>query len=874
MLAALKNAHERKNGVSSTPNKGASNKHFKTASNNSRIAAVRVIAKTSLVKNLLERALNSSFLFRSLKSPVIQQIISSMFEVKVHGGHAIINEGEEGDNFYVVTSGKLECLKDINGQTVKLVEYGPGTCFGELALLYNCARAASVVAMVDSTVWALDRESFNTTVVYHSEETRAAQLLRSSAFFSPLNEHMLTELIHQTERRAFKGAKCTADGDMTGALVLKKGQRCKALHVVMEGEVTVRHVVSKSVVDRKLGPGQVFGMVETLKDQPVDANIYATSKTTVILILPREYLISLEKHLNRQMSSSTLVQYLARSPLTKALNQEGLESLCPLFVKVKYQPGTHPFKHGMTREICVLDDGEVSLPGSSKNVIRTPGHIFGEDVLRGQYKVPNVTIGKEGAYMYVLKEEKLEEATSQIEKSKMLATLKTVKLFESLSRSELEALADAMKAYNFKKGEVLIQQGDHGDKFYILFFGELVVLKRENDGAPYQEMMRFKEGCFGERALIENKPRAATVQAVTKGRVYVIGKEAFEEHLGSLSDLMQIHTKEVERKQMNKLIKFTDLTALRTIGVGSFGRVRLVYHKQSNGVFALKSLSKRLIVQYKQEAHLRNERVLMGQVTHPFCSRLIKSFKDNSHVHLLMEFSQGGELFHLLDSHLKDDVLLEESYAKFYAACVILVLEHLHTKGIIYRDLKPENLVLDKDGYIKVTDFGFAKEVDGYTYTVCGTPDYMAPEIITRQGHNRAVDYWALGVLVYEMLFGGPPFGTQHDSEQQVYQNILDCNYNAVQEDVSPEAMDLIGKLLVVDPNRRLGMSRKGIRDIKEHPWFAEIDFIRLERKKIAPPFTPQVTDAFDTSHFDRYDESDEGGEGALYQTGTWDDCF
>ena len=161
----------------------------------------------------------------------------------------------------------------------------------------------------------------------------------------------------------------------------------------------------------------------------------------------------------------------------------------------------------------------------------------------------------------------MDEVRNQIEKSKMLATLKTVQLFISLSQSELEALADAMQAYDFRRDEVLIKQGDPGDNFYILCFGELVVLKKREDGGM-DELMRLTEGCFGERALLENKPRAATIKAVTPGRVYTIAKEAFEEHLGSLSELMALYTQEVERQQMNEKIQFNDLEPMRTIGVG------------------------------------------------------------------------------------------------------------------------------------------------------------------------------------------------------------------------------------------------------------------------------------------------------------------
>ena len=826
----------------------------------------KVVAKSSLTKNLLERALNSSFLFRSLKAHVISQIVNSMFEVKVPNGRTIIHEGEDGDNFYVVTSGRFDVVKDVQGQSVKLIELGPGMVFGELALLYNCARAATIYATVDSTVWALDRESFNMTVVYHSEETRVAQILRSSQFFSPITEHELTHLIHHISRKVFKAAP----PEELGEVVLKKGKTCESLHIVMEGEVTVRHVINKTPVNRTLGPGQVFGVVEAMKGQPADANIYATGKTssgTTVLTIPKSYLEDLKHKLSKQISSAAIVQYLARSPITKALNQEGLESLCPLFVKEKLPPGFHPFPNGMTKEICILHEGSVTYKGK---VLSTPGKIFGEDVLNGQYRVPCIATGDEGASMFVLKEEKLEEVIYQIEKSKMLATLKTVQLFISLSQSELEELADAMQAYNFKRDEVLIKQGDAGDKFYILCFGELVVLKKTDEDGPELEMMRLKEGCFGERALLENKPRAATIKAVTNGRVYTIGKEAFEEHLGSLSELMALHTQEVERQQMNEKIQFHDLQPMRTIGVGSFGRVRLVYHSLTDEIYGMKSLAKRLIVKYKQENHMRNERMLMAKVSHPFCSRLIKSFNQGSHVHLVTEYSAGGELFHLLDR--QDGRFFRESQAKFYAACVILVLEHLHTKGIIYRDLKPENLMLDTEGYIKVIDFGFSKEVDGYTYTMCGTPDYIAPEIITMQGHNRAVDYWSLGVLIYEMILGVPPFGTTNESEQQVYQNILDNNYD-LPEEISAEAADLISRLLVNDPSRRLGMQRKGVRDLKEHAWLRDIDFIRLERKKLEPPYKPEIDDNFDSFGFDRYDDAEDTSS-APFTSGTWDDCF
>jgi len=200
------------------------------------------------------------------------------------------------------------------------------------------------------------------------------------------------------------------------------------------------------------------------------------------------------------------------------------------------------------------------------------------------------------------------------------------------------------------------------------------------------------------------------------------------------------------------------------------------------------------------------------------------------------------------------------------------VLEHLHEKGIVYRDIKPENLLLDKDGYIKMVDFGFAKQISGPTYTICGTPDYIAPEIITRKGHQFAADYWALGVLTYEMLTGEPPFSTPDTPEKTIYSNIIEGRYT-MQQWMSPLVKDFIANLLALDPAQRLGSGPKGVKAIRNHPWFAEIDWIKLERKKLPPPIPIKVKNHLDISNFDVYTEEHVNAPPVNDTTG-WDSCF
>ncbi|KXS09199.1 Pkinase-domain-containing protein [Gonapodya prolifera JEL478] len=291
----------------------------------------------------------------------------------------------------------------------------------------------------------------------------------------------------------------------------------------------------------------------------------------------------------------------------------------------------------------------------------------------------------------------------------------------------------------------------------------------------------------------------------------------------------------------------TDFDLLKVIGKGSFGKVLQVRKTDTGRVYAMKILPKRDIVDRKEVAHTLSERNVLIMASSPFLVGLKFSFQTPEKLYLVLDYMAGGELFY----HLQREVVFREERARFYAAELVLAIEHLHNHDVVYRDLKPENILLDSTGHIALTDFGLCKENVGYdaaTNTFCGTAEYLAPEILTGQGYGKAVDWWSLGILFYEMTTGLPPFYSENTNV--MYNKILHTQV-AFPPGYSREAESLVRGLLERDPKRRLGSPPLGALAIKRHPFFRSIDWDRLLQKKVQPPHKPQVASETDTSNFD-----------------------
>ncbi|XP_055906448.1 cAMP-dependent protein kinase catalytic subunit 2-like [Eupeodes corollae] len=307
-----------------------------------------------------------------------------------------------------------------------------------------------------------------------------------------------------------------------------------------------------------------------------------------------------------------------------------------------------------------------------------------------------------------------------------------------------------------------------------------------------------------------------------------------------------------EKNKTSVLRGLDDFEQIAVLGVGSFGRVKLCKDTSTGKYCAIKVMLKEHIVKHKQVKHVYQEKLVLQSINFPTLITLEFSRKDNDYLYLAMPYIIGGELF----SYHRKVKKFNEKQARFYCAQVFLGFEYLHKLHVIYRDLKPENILIDKKGYIRITDFGFAKRVLDRTMTLCGTPEYLAPEIIQAKPYGPSVDWWAFGILIYELVCGKSPFANYNKDHMKMYSKICDGFYK-MPPYFSRDLRDLVDNLLQVDLSKRFGNMMNGNKDIKEHQWFKSIDWCGLYNQVIEAPYIPSATDLEDTSNFDKFPNVD-----------------
>ena len=553
--------------------------------------------------------------------------------------------------------------------------------------------------------------------------------------------------------------------------------------------------------------------------------------------------------------------------LFSKLQPTALQKFSLALTRVSFKKGDRIVTKGEIGEIFyAIQEGKVRVHdigiGDSTSVdqILKAGDSFGERaLLTGEPRAANITAITDVVALAMDRSDfercmgDLQELLSTRIK---LQSLKSLPIFANsdLSDLEFERLAELTNEVCYPKGKKLRQAGKSSSlKIWIVRSGQVLVY-----GGDSGDIHNLQAGdYYGDKSICKDpatyisKHDAVCEENLT---AWVLSRDDIESVLVDLSRLAESAEFQRNKSKQKQLTRLKDLKKHRILGRGGFGKVWLVESKHTKTAYALKAINKRLLLNSKQEKSVLREKELLGLLRHPFILYLVSSFQDQSNLYLLLPVIQGGELFNVIAAKSKGGGGLPVQDAAFYSAGVIEALGHFHHRYIAYRDLKLENVMIDEDGYIKIVDLGFAKVIVDKSYTFCGTPDYLAPEIIMSKGHNHAVDYWSFGVLMYEMLVGRSPFNRPGAKQMDMFKNIVLVNYECPRSMV-PAGVGLINGLLTRKVSDRLGMLSRGFYDIRDNLFFkdAGINFKKLVKKEIPPPWKPDVKDPFDSTNFDDY---------------------
>ncbi|KAH8740870.1 cyclic nucleotide dependent protein kinase [Cryptosporidium ryanae] len=823
----------------------------------------------------ISKALGENLVAASLNDSEIKSLVESMHYYDYSSGEIVFEQGSSGFYFFVVSCGVFEVI--VNNKRANLLT--KGTAFGELALIHNTPRSATIKVLEKGGLWGLGRSTFRDTLRQISsrnyEENR--QFIESLSIFSGLTKNQKNLLSEALVREVFSKDQ----------VIIREKEIGNVLYMIKTGVVDV--FVSGTYI-RSLNEGDAFGERSLMFDEPRSATVIAAA-TTECLTLNGCILTQIIGSLSQVLSKNLVSQSLQNSPIFKQFTKSQMQIILDKIIFKEYKKGTALTTHetkALNMRAFVILEGEVkvtlpsnwlnsrrSLQSSSISGVTSIGgggvsgvvglsevRSFGSGAIDKSIGAVNnyslsdfisVTLGR-GDYfgddfvfhpkipfscriemkidtkLGVITSSMLSECFGDenvdvgLEINRKIDSMKSCFVFQYISEQQLSLLVKSLRPIKFTSGEKIIIQGEKGTAFYIIQLGEVAVY-RNNKFIKYL----YKGDYFGERALLYDEARSATIEAATpEVHLWTVDKEAF---LKIIEPPMRLYLDERIKLQETR-VQINELRELQLIGKGTFGSVSLVENTKNGSKYALKKIPKDCILDHNMQMHVRLERSILALNDHPFIIKLIRTFKDSDNVYLLTELVPGGELY----DALKRIGVLTRYQAQFYIGSIILALEYLHERSIVYRDLKPENILLDSQGYIKLIDFGCAKKLTGRSYTLVGTPHYMAPEVILGKGYNLSCDSWAIGVCLYEFLCGKLPFGADATDHLEIFRDILTSKLVFPKHLTDLDSINIIKRLLCRVPEVRMGCSATGYKEIKDNGFFRDFSFDRLlGRSYVAP---------------------------------------
>ena len=687
----------------------------------------------------------------------------------------------------------------------------------------------NIINDINNKGLVLQRKSFRDYVENNTKRdyNECLKFINSTFVLSHLEESDKSLIIQSLKIKNFKKDIC----------ILKLDSKINKMYFIKEG--LLRCLDEEGTCIRTLTVGDNFGEKEILMHQNINLNKISLITVTDCIC----YSISIKSF--KKMFGNKFRNFLFFNFMKAAFDcSKFLENLNDFYIKKIFKffsvvnldkdNVAFPIGHIKSSKFVIIVSGDL-INSKNGEIIGRPLDILYEEELMNlsnekiKYALDpapeSETLFLEGDTKDILNYFKCKNFEEVLNKNIILKNLSKIILFKSFSQLKLYKLLDLIHIETYERDSVIIKEGTIGEKFYIVKNGQVEVFQKN----LYLRTLNSME-YFGERALLTNEVRSATVIAKDSVELYSLDKESFKKNLSQ----MMVDYLNISLYLHDESVSLEDLIFIKELGKGNYGSVSLVMNKRTKFPYAIKAINKIRINKEKMKKHIQLEKNILLKIDHPFIVKLVKCLENDKNIFFLMEYIKGKELFDII----RDIGLLNKEQTNFYTASMLIAINYLHTRKIIYRDIKPENIIVERNGYIKLVDFGTAKEIEDRTKTVIGTPHYMAPETIMGGGYSFQVDFWSISICMYEFMCGEVPFGDKAEDPMEIYFAIINNNLEFPGEIIKDkEFKHLMRKLLDKNPAYRL----TNFFSIKGQPWFKDFNWDELSNLNLKAPYLPNI---------------------------------
>ena len=766
--------------------------------------------------DLIYNIISKHFFLQTLTNQAKNEIIISMSLYSLKEGKTLYNQGSIGNYWYIVQSGKLN--KFMDGNLVSTINAGDS--FGEHALMNNSPRTYTVVAVTDCKLWVLKRQVFKKILDFIFTLNYEQNMKFLEGINIPLDSTIKAIMANNLIQEIYK----------QGQYIFKEGEIGSCMYIIKEGEV---ECIKGDKVVRVLKQGDNFGQKALLEDAKRSLDVRAKTDTKIYSISSSFFETQFGENYREQLYFSFISTAFINSKNFNKLNTKMISKTFPFFSfrSLKYDELVYPKNQKICEKLCVVLEGNIVDKTINKVEAKRYEILFEKELVNGSSEsIKHDLLAEPDCMLAEIDFDKFKETiggdlkTAQT-KSIQLNSFGNISLFRILSDEKIEFLQNNLKIEKFHNGKKIINQGDVGDKLYIIksgrvdFFVNSRYIRSSGEGED-----------FGAKSLIlSSDKRTATAIANGEVQCYTLTAKIFKSILEP--NLYEYFTNKFALE--DNTIELKDLDNIKELGSGNFGSVNLVRNKKNKQFYAIKALDLEQIKKENLEQCVELEKNVLLKTDHPFIMKMVKYLKNEHYIFFINEYIKGKELWDVI----RDIGLLNKEQTQFYIASMLLAINHLHKKKIIYRDIKPENVMVNVKGYIKIIDFGTVKEIEDRTSTVIGTSHYMAPEITKGEGYSFEVDIWSIAICMYEFFCGKLPFGEEFEDPMDIYRAVCKEELSFPNFVHDEKFMALLNKMLKKNPANRLWKFEQ----IKADPYFSDFDWNKLISLSYPPPYMIQM---------------------------------